>query len=55
MAFQGKTQVGNSVTKVKFANTRGDTMGKLGNDSQPGPGPGAPLVNSRKVDEARWR
>jgi hypothetical protein len=53
MAFKGKTQVGNTVTKTKFSNGGGHnpSAGKLGFDTQPGPGPGAPLVNSRKVDD----
>jgi hypothetical protein len=50
---KGKVISGTPVTSSKFANKAGfnGKANSLGSDSQPGPGPGAPLMNSRTVDD----
>jgi hypothetical protein len=53
MAFKGKTVSGTPSPHIKVSNSAGfnKSAGQLGDDSQPGPGPGAPLMNSRTVDD----
>jgi hypothetical protein len=51
MAFKGKVVSGTPVISTKFANRGGFDKGRLGSDSVPGPMKGAPLINSKKIDD----
>jgi hypothetical protein len=47
----GEAHVTDATRKTKFTNARGFDNRSLGRDTVPGPAVGAPLINSRRVDD----